>query len=525
MRQNITERNSTENSFAELDDNVHIVIDNLKITEKSKKVIKKENAVDTTTVFDIGQSLLVGELQLTIREIDNGDKFVFTKFINKADEGTSIPFQLVFKDTTSYDLFPFSEEIPQEHDRVFGIDYTTNVKGLYTMNGEQPYELYLSQNYISNELIETYESGAKSILRELVNEDQYLDIVKNKDSLTFNMKLRTTGKDQISENWFLLSKEELFSSEEEIAYYKNLTNYEFIKAPKWQTADGIYTKLPWSIEPGTKLGYGRNLVSQQGKAFAERYKDEKDRFYYDMLVNSVNYLFDFKGNDPIWKTEYTSAWLKREYGIIAPYVDTRHNENIALFLSRAGSILENEKIIKSDLLYADFLSTQSAIGNTLLTDNGYYILDYYSEQQTKKTHVSLNHALGEMNFLLETYKKTDKKKYLETALNIKEAVEDTGDEWINKTNGDLWYQINGDYSFEGKDYDMLTLRDLVQGISNFDELELPYNEEIYRELIEGKIRFIIENDVEISDVLYEDLLLLSYGDLIEGYEHIYSYKE
>jgi len=339
------------------------------------------------------------------------------------------------------------------------------------------------------------------------------------------MKLRTTGKDQISENWFLLSKEELFSSEEEIAYYKNLTNYEFIKAPKWQTADGIYTKLPWSIEPGTKLGYGRNLVSQQGKAFAERYNDEKDRFYYDMLVNSVNYLFDFKGNDPIWKTEYTSAWLKREYGIIAPYVDTRHNENIALFLSRAGSILENEKIIKSDLLYADFLSTQSAIGNTLLTDNGYYILDYYSEQQTKKTHVSLNHALGEMNFLLETYKKTDKKKYLETALNIKEAVEDTGDEWINKTNGDLWYQINGDYSFEGKDYDMLTLRDLVQGISNFDELELPYNEEIYRELIEGKIRFIIENDVEISDVLYEDLLLLSYGDLIEGYEHIYSYKE
>ena len=35
---------------------------------------------------------------------------------------------------------------------------------------------------------------------------------------------------------------------------------------------------------------------------------------------------------------------------------------------------------------------------------------------------------------------------------IKKAVEDTGKDWINPENGDLWYQIDADFTFEGNDY-------------------------------------------------------------------------
>ena len=510
-------------TIVSLSPDVHIVSDDYKLEETSKGVKEKENATDTSYTFDVKKKKSIGELQLTVREIDNGDQFVFSKFIDTTKKGASLPFKIVFTNDPSYEYYAFEEEIPQEHDRVFGIDHTSNTKGVYTMTDDQPYQLYLSQNYISKELTETYDDGAVSVLRELVNEDRYIEIFDEKDALTFNLKLRTTGEDQISENWFLLSKDQLFSTEDEMSYYKNSTNHNFIHSPKWQTAEGIYTKLPWSIEPGTKLGYGRNLVSQQGGIFAERYEETKERFYYNMLVNSVNYLLDFKGDAPLWETEYTSAWLKREYGIIAPYTDTRHNEKIALFLSKAGTILENEEVEKSNLLYANFLSMQEESKNILATDNGYYVLDYFSEKQTKKTHVSLNHALSEMNFLLDVYQTTNEKKYLDTALKIKQAVEDTGDKWINESNGDLWYQINGDYSFEGKDYDTLTLEDMVKSLNYYDSLQLPYDEAIYNELISTKIRYIVANGVEVQSDLYKSLLALGYADLIEHYEHVYTY--
>ncbi|MEG0258295.1 MAG: hypothetical protein RR595_01165 [Lysinibacillus sp.] len=511
------------NSLVSLSPDVHIVSDDHTLEETNKSVQEKENATDTTYSFDVKSTKKIGELQLTVREIDNGDQFVFTKFFNTTEKGATLPFKIVFTNKPSYTHYSFEEEIAQEHDRVFGIDYTSNVKGVYSLTSEQPYQLFLSQNYISKDLVEKYENGEQSVLRELVNEDKYIDITDKKDTLTFNLKLRTTSENQFSENWFLLSKEPLFSTEDEMSYYKNLTNDKFIKSPKWQTAVGTYTKLPWSVEPSTKVGYGRNLVYQQVEDVIQRYEETNERFYYDMLVNSVNYLFDFKGDASIWKTEYTSTWLKRDYGIIAPYTDTRHNEKIALFLSKAGAILNNPEIQSSDLLYADFLSTQEKIKNILPTDDGYYILDYYSEQQTKKTHVSLNHALGEMNFLFETYQNTDEQKYLDTALSIKNAVENTGTKWINPSNGDLWYQINGDYSFEGKDYDTLTLEDLIRGLKNYEELQLPYDQDLYKTLMTSKIQFLIDDELKIHTNLYNDLLALGFGHLIKDYQHVYSY--
>ena len=110
------------------------------------------------------------------------------------------------------------------------------------------------------------------------------------------------------------------------------------------------------------------------------------------------------------------------------------------------------------------------------TENGYYIADYFSENQAKKTHVSLNHALGEMNFLFRAYNDRDNQVYLDTALMIKKAVEDTGKGWINPENGDLfWYQINANFKFDGNDNPILTLVDLTKSISLFTEMEIPYD--------------------------------------------------
>ena len=150
------------------------------------------------------------------------------------------------------------------------------------------------------------------------------------------------------------------------------------------------------------------------------------------------------------------------------------------------------------------------------TENGYYIADYYSENQIKKTHVSLNHALGEMNFLLQTYEDSQNQEYLDTAFMIKKAVEDTGKDWINTEDGDLWYQIDANYTFEGDDYPTLTLVDLTQSITLFTEMDIPFDP-VWIHLIESKIDYIIENKVEVKNTTIDALKQLGIAEKIYDY--------
>ena len=79
----------------------------------------------------------------------------------------------------SYDFYDFSEEEPvREHDNTYGVDYVTNVKGLYELKekSEIKYQLYLSQNIISKELTQSYTENNKSTLRDFIAEDTNLHI-------------------------------------------------------------------------------------------------------------------------------------------------------------------------------------------------------------------------------------------------------------------------------------------------------------------------------------------------------------
>lgn len=500
------------------------VDDSFTLTASKPVTQERENATDTTYAFDVSEGdEALGHLQIVVRAIDNGDQFVFQSFTSTADDERALPLKLHIKQAKSVDYFSFEEEIIQEHDRVFGIDYTTNVKGIFTINDS--YDLLLSQNYVSRQLVETYDDGTESRLRELVREDKTYEQTKHGNTTTFTLPLHTTKKDDISENWLLLSQEPLFNDDKERTYYKNFTNDKFIMSNKWLVADGTYTKLPWSVEPATKLGYGRNLVALQANKIAKLHAKSPQRFYYNMIVNSLNDLLLFKGDAAIWQTEYTSTWLKKDYGIQAPYTDTRHNENIALFLSEAGKLLKNEEVANSDVIYADFLADQQRIDNILRTENGYYILDYYSSHQTKKTHVSLNHALGEMNFLFKMYQKTAVDKYKTTALAIKAAFEDTNTAWLNDSNGDFWYQINGDGTLVGKDYDTLTLEDIITSLSLYDELSIPYDMSFYYTLISSKVLYLMRSEVPMPIKLYENLSALGFESIIKDYPHIVDYTK
>ena len=491
-----------------------------KTKSSNKTYIRSTDQTTVYKLFEDGENM--GSIKVTVREIDNGDFFIFTQLQNKSSKGYIASISYPISGNVRYDLTDFEQqEIQHEHDHVFGVDPTTYPIGLLEIKEHENSvtNMMMSRNYVSKELIKKYENGDRSVVRELTSENKALELTQDNKGLTVTLPLHSVGND-LSENWVLVSQEPLFKNEEALDEWISRSTKQYKGANKWYTAEGPYTKLPWSIEPGTKLGYGRNLVMVQDKKALNQYKTTQERYFYDLLLNSVANLFIFQGDKKgLWETEYTSTWLKKDYGIKAPYIDTRHNEKIALFLKETGDMLDIKELKDATIIYADFLVEQAKNGNIIeVSKGGYFVTDYYSPQQIKKTHVSLNHALGEMNFLLEAYQQTKEESYLDVARNVRRGVENTGEKWLRE-NGDLWYQVNGDFIFEGTDYPLLTLEDLLKSQQSWEAVG-EKRSEIFDRLIRSKAEYLVESKQEILRPVGNSLINQGFGDIIEGYDNI-----
>ena len=168
---------------------IQIQLDEKKVTMESSRFsfkpidTKTRNGIRTTdtelSYEVIGRLSKIGDLTITIRKLDNGDQFIFNQFVSTGFTSKTLPLHISFNGVDSYDFYNFSEEEPvREHDNTYGVDYVTNVKGLYKLkeNDQAKYQLYLSQNIISKELTQSYTENNKSILRDFIAEDHHLHI-------------------------------------------------------------------------------------------------------------------------------------------------------------------------------------------------------------------------------------------------------------------------------------------------------------------------------------------------------------
>lgn len=476
----------------------------------------------------------LGSFRLTLRRLDNGDTFIFTKFIHNGNNNYTasiiLPFQRV--ERTRMQRIDQYGKVNQEHNPTFGVNPTSHPIGMLdiVMADQTVKSLMLSKNYTSVQRQQAYPNNQKSVIREFKEEYESLktDLNSNNKTLSVSLNMKVTSK-MISESWVLLSNEKLFQQQNYVDYWFKKSVLEFESLNSWYTADGPYTKLPWSIEPGYKMGFGRNLGKVQGGIYLTAYKGSKERYFYDLVVNSIADLDVFsngalyKGEIPVFKTEYTSTWLKKSYGTTAPYIDTRHNENTALFLKNAGDLLGIQQLADSNRVYADFLVKQKEIGNVIkITASTHLIADYYAPG-SKITHVSLNHALGEMKFLLETYKSTKQEVYLKTARELRGAIEYLYPRWV-RDNGDLWYQVDGSLKFSGNDYPWLTLADLLQSQQIFREVGLPRSN-VFDQMITTKTNYLVKEKQPIKQLVINLLRQEGFGHLIEGYPNIVSESE
>lgn len=422
-------------------------IDTTEVNQKliTEKTIKSDFATDKVKLYNLTyKNKIIFKYVLIDRTFENGITFKY--FTGKNCTFNHIKLNINIKNNFE-NIFNFKDyEITKDYSYTLGYDKVT----LPSFYGEGENNNFVYKIYTYKLLSEMYENDY-SLLKEMTNEYNY----KN------NVATITLGENEMIDELIISSSDNMIDKDT-IEEYLDLINKD--QSAAWLSFDGAYTKLPYSIEPSTTEGYGRNPGRLAEKHLFTLFRNTENKLLESMLLSSLHildkYIPTYSNN--VWLTEYTSTWLKKDYDTKAHYFDTRHNDTISIYIEEINKYLKNTTLSEWENAYDDFMvQTYKLKNGTNIYSEGRLALDYYSNHTGElKTHSSLNHQLAIINSLYNAYVKTKNKEYKKVADEYLNTIIAIGDKWI-KEDKDLWYEIKSDGSFSGTDYKTLTLEDLL----------------------------------------------------------------
>ncbi|WP_288842813.1 hypothetical protein [uncultured Deefgea sp.] len=398
--------------------------------------------------ISIGDDVFFSEngVEIVFRLIDNGDFFVFVKVL------ADVEFNILLSDIYSEERMDALYKSPSFDPR-YGYNKTTGWNSLVRAGG---FELLLSKRYSYRRL-----ESETSFVYEFVNETIF-DV--NSLGGVFCEKI-----DCESSFSFLFSNDVLFDDMSKDAYltmfYRELYVHN-ASSSTWYHYDALITKTAQSIIPFTEDGYQISIHHSSKKEIVPLYQKFHSRFFYNIIYNAAFTITNYQKNvGGVFFTTFTSSWLKRTCGMVAPYIDTRLNETFINTLSLVSDFLPESLNSNFNLnAYADFLVEYHKNGTLFKSTNGVFFPDYFSIDQTVLAHTSLNHQLGILSHLFRRFSLEPNEQYQSIYSGIVSFIVDTKDNWINVVTGDLNYGLSlssGEYIYSGGDYKYVTLADLL----------------------------------------------------------------
>lgn len=429
---------------------------------------------------------------ITRRILSNDDIFLYIEGESSRDCKIEITLDEIKEERNFDHLY---KQPP--YDSRYGENKLTGIQSYLDLNCGSA---VVTKVYYFNEKVAEYHDGEKSYLLELDSEAN--DIICENNKVVINLN---PSKCKVAFT-LILSKNKLFRNSDNLnkymEYYYNSIYNNSVWCSFFLRSSGTYTKLPYSIEPFTKDGYGFSLQHSSRKDLIPFYEQTKENFFSDMINNAILQAYMYQNNENfVFFTPYTSTWLKKDTGITAPYIDTRLNESFIHMLSDfLPYTIFSEKIdpLKN---YVDLLYDYWKLGKQVYRlEDGLFFPDYFKDNLKQITHSSLNHQLGTANLFYEAFIKYGDKKYLETFNGILKFIELSKENWINN-NGDLYYGIryneSGELEFYGNDYVYVTLFDLLLTQQNFIELNNDGQNRCLNELIKAKLYYLKKTKYDI----------------------------
>ncbi|HJF31952.1 MAG TPA: S-layer homology domain-containing protein [Sporosarcina psychrophila] len=475
---------------------------------------------DNIYTYNVGEQGAI--IELTVRSFDNGDYFLFSKINNPTESAVTVDVIQKENEVASFELNRYDRyKIKRNEEDVFGSDTTSYPTGLlrFVKQDGSVKERMVGQSYLSKQLSLEYEDEGYSYMRQLLGEKEALSYAQVGSTLLSVHTLNSKG-DDIVDQWYMNADGQLFANEENMESWMQESAKYYKKRNNWYTAGGAFNKMATTTEPmpDNGQGYGRNLLLLKEDRALVLYNEQEDRYFENLIYNSFVNLKNFKGDKEYWETEVTSTYLKDLYDITAPFIDTRFNEQIALFYYNSGADFGIKNAKEPLRNYADLLVSQKSKGNVIpVNDKSYYISDYFPIAQEVTTHASMNHVLGGMNILLMAYNEFHDQKYLDAARAVQTAIVAEKDDWL-RDSGDIWYRISPLGDYKGDDYKHLTLEDLLNSYKLWKDIDPTYLP-LLEEMIASKASFLSNEKLGYTTKIkngLRDIDLLKY--LPEGEE-------
>ena len=400
-------------------------------------------------------------LVVTLRALPSGSKLVFAEL--NAPNGT-VPISLqISTASTGAALHDLGLKPNLTYNETTGVDRTSGPIGWvdFASNAKIVGSALVSKNYEYTNLTKVYSKSKTSTVRRFIGETRSIGLGSDAAGRVI-LSMGLVAHKSVCQRYVLLTDRAITDTATAEYSVGRVTSAEWA----WMDPLGSYGKAPYSIEPATSLGYVRDLVHSRAAATLPAYRTTASGLFEDLLVNDLYTLSLTRSGDGLWRTNYTSTWVKDESGITAPFVDTRNNEQLAeQFLAMTDTLCARgvSSVAPArgwSVPFASYLLGRAQVGAVSRTPHGAFFADYYDSGGTVRVHTSLNHALGEMNYLMKLHIETSNPVYLALATVIKSAVDDTGSGWV-RPNSDLWYQRNTNGTYVGTDYVSVTYWDLI----------------------------------------------------------------
>jgi hypothetical protein len=348
------------------------------------------------------------------------------------------------------------------HDIHWGVDRTSGPAGWANFGSVNTIQstAFLSKAYRYKTLVRRYSPVRRSTVKALVSEKPFLSFTTSKGRQA--VRLGLTARKDSCQRYLIISNRSITDTSTREYSVGAITSAEW----SWLDPNGSYEKGPDGIEPFTRVGYVWSLRDMRALETFKAYRATRSSLLEDLLTSNLYTLAITRPADGLWRSKYTSTWVKTESGIVAPYIDTRFNEALAIMSKRIADELTANGVAglrgarQWTRSFGQYLLGRERANAVVRTPNGLLFPDYYDYRGTLRVHTSLNHALGEMNYLFDMYRETSSTPYLNLAKGIKGGLDDTGLAWI-RPNHDLWYERDLDGTYCGDDYVYVTYFDLL----------------------------------------------------------------
>ena len=273
------------------------------------------------------------------------------------------------------------------------------------------------------------------------------------------------------DQWHILSRESLDLTNPIIKKAWD-ASLEYHGSNKWVTPEGTYRSTPVEYMSQRQLrNQNVNLQASAPVLLMEALAVQDNRLAEDLVHNAKFTLVRLMGEDSFWRAGVNVAYLNKAYSLGPNYIDTRMSVDASLFLVRYGQKFNDPDAIAKGKHFKEFFKLLKNKKSTYQLQGGVVYPDYYSESQKKKTLVSLNHVLHEMNYLYTLYNFLGDAEAKGLADEMLLFIRNSAHRWM-APNGDLYYALSPEGEYYAEDYVNITYVDLFVSRSILEYMEV-----------------------------------------------------